>query len=219
MVVRFLFKATGWVLSEDPDKDVGFRQVLSALGVEFDLSAVHRGVLRIGDTAKRKTDLHAMVGRHLSKDSISPEDSESLRSWLMFAESQIFGRSAKLALKAVGAPALKGVACSLLTDDVKFGHEWMLKRLVETPPREIRAKESETFLLFIDGACEQATGDDGTLVTSIGAVLLGSSGGGLNFLGLQVPGVVTDAWAEGGKRNLVFEAEVLPYTLALTCWG
>ena len=90
MIVRFLFRSTGWVLSEDPEKDVGFQQCFAALGVEFDLSSVHEGTLRIGNTAKRKAELRTMVEKHLVEDSLSADDSERLRSRLMFAESQNF---------------------------------------------------------------------------------------------------------------------------------
>ena len=43
----------------------------------------------------------------------------------------------------------------------------------------------------------------------------------MQFFGLQLPdesGVVEE-WACGGRRQLVFEAEVLPYLLALACWS
>ena len=219
MIVRFLFRSTGWVLSEDPEKDVGFQQCFAALGVEFDLSSVHEGTLRIGNTAKRKAELRLMVERHLAEDSLSADDSERLRSRLMFAESQIFGRSSKLALRAIGSPALKGATCAPLNADVKFGLQWMLKRLVEAPPREIRAKDGGTLLLFVDGACEPSSDHSTNSVTSIGAILVNELGQGLHFFGLRLPVAVTGPWSGGCKENLVFEAEVLPYTLALACWG
>ena len=56
-------------------------------------------------------------------------------------------------------------------------------------------------------------------VTSIGALLLDSAGRGLHFFGLALPDAITEQWASGRRRNLVFEAEVLPYRIALTCWG
>ena len=133
----------------------------------------------------------------------------------MFAESQIFGRSAKLALKAIGAPAIRGLPCQPLTDDARFGLEWVLKRLVKAPPREIRARArvSETLLLFIDGACEPAADNWCSAVRQ----LWGRRG--LKFFGLRLPDEVTAVWSGGVKQNLVFEAEVLPYNLALSCWG
>ena len=208
MVVHFLFRSTGWVLSEDPEKDVGFQQCFAALGVEFDLSS-----------AKRKAELRTMVERHLAEDSLSADDSERLRSRLMLAESQIFGRSSKLALRAIGSPSVKGATCAPLDADVKFGLQWMLQRLVESPPREIRAADGGTLLLFVDGACEPSLKAEETMVTSVGAVLVDEMGHGLHFFGLQLPSTVTRPWSGGSKQNLVFEAEVLPYTLALACWS
>ena len=40
-----------------------------------------------------------------------------------------------------------------------------------------------------------------------------------HFFGLRSPKEATGPWSGGSKQNLVFEAEVLPYTLALACWG
>lgn len=71
--MRFLFKACGWVLSEDPGKDVGFQQSFSALGVRFDLEQVHLGILRTGNTDKRKSELRALVTKHLTENSLTPE--------------------------------------------------------------------------------------------------------------------------------------------------
>ena len=119
MAVRFLFRAFGWTLSEDPEKDAGFDKVFSALGVEFDLRRVSEGILSIGNTAKRKAELSGLVEGLLRSDCMTPDESESLRSRLMFAESQFYGRSARLALRAIGAPAVMGQASSPLSEDVK----------------------------------------------------------------------------------------------------
>eukprot|EP00435_Cladocopium_sp_Y103_P074784 s23_g51.t1 len=219
LTIRFLFRACGWVLSEDPDKDVGFSEVFNALGVQFDLSAVSQGILRVGNTEKRKKELKAIVEGCLEADFLSPEESESLRSRLMFAESQIFGRTAKLALRAIGSPALDGRASGPLSDHVRFGLEWMLRRIVTAPPREISSAPTETLLLFVDGACEPSAQSPNTLITSVGAVLVDMNGRGLKFFGMHLPDFVTGVWAAGGRKNLVFEAEILPYALALECWA
>jgi hypothetical protein len=41
----------------------------------------------------------------------------------------------------------------------------------------------------------------------------------MRFFGQVLPDFVTDAWSNGRRRNLVFEAEVVPYCLALTVWA
>eukprot|EP00435_Cladocopium_sp_Y103_P075041 s103_g53.t1 len=219
MTIRFLFRSLGWILSEDPDKDVGFASVFTALGVEFDLTNVGSGILRIGNTSKRREELSGLVRGFLDADAITCSESESLRSRLTFAEGQIFGRSAKLALRAVGGPARVGRDCSPLSEDVKFGLQWMLDRIVNAPPRVISTAHEPHYLLFVDGACEPESDGDTNLVTSVGAILIDASGAGLKYFGLRLPSEVTSVWAGDGRKQLVFEAEILPYLLALACWG
>ena len=79
MTVRYLFKVLGWRLSEDPDKDVGFSSVFSALGVEFDLSDLSSGVLKIGNTAKRRAELKLLVEQYLAADELSADHAESFK--------------------------------------------------------------------------------------------------------------------------------------------
>eukprot|EP00435_Cladocopium_sp_Y103_P061413 s1136_g23.t1 len=219
MTVRFLFKTLGWVLSEDPDKDKGFATTFSALGVEFDLTDVSRGILRIGNTQRRKDELSELVRRVLEANTLTSSESESLRSRLNFAEGQVFGRSSRLALRALGEPARLGVDSSPLSEDVKFGLQWMLDRIVNAPPRTVTTTDDPPLLLFVDGACEPLSEGDNNLVTSVGAILLDSNGKGLRYFGMRLPDEVTAVWGADGRRQLVFEAEVLPYLLALTCWG
>ena len=72
--------------------------------------------------------------------------------------------------------------------------------------------------LHVDGACQPCQGEGGNWVTSVGAILIDSSGRGLRFFGMHLPAMVTDEWGRCGRQQLVFEAEVLPYLLALECW-
>ena len=87
---------------------------------------VHLGILSIGNTSAGKSELRDAVTRYMTDDCLTPENAESLRSCLMFGESQIFGRSAPLALKAVGSPAVQGKACRPVSDELRFGLEWMI---------------------------------------------------------------------------------------------
>ena len=217
-IVRHFFKSFGWVLSEDDEKNVGFSRVFTALGVEFDLASVAQGVLRVGNTQKRRNELEAAVDAILQTDELGPKVSESLKSRLMFAESQIYGRCAKTALRAVGQPALDGKTMKPLNHEVRFALEWMKRRIVRGVPREIRVETAETLYLFIDGACEPDK-DGGSLPrTSIGGVLLDGSGRGLYFFGAVLPKDVVSAWSGGRRTQLIFEAEILPYLIALKVW-
>ena len=219
MAIRFLFRSFGWVLSEEPDKNSEFSEQFGALGVLFDMRDVAKGILRVGNTEKRRMELKQLVEKHLEEDSIGSDAAESLRSRLMFAEGQIFGRCAKLALRCIGQPALERKSCHPLTDDVKFALRWMLDRLVHSPPREIKAVDDDALFLFVDGACEPCSDLEGGSVTSVGAVLVDSHGNGLFCFGTTLPEEVTRLWGGGRRTQLVFEAEILPYRLALECWS
>jgi hypothetical protein len=68
---------------------LGFRPVFSTLGVEFDLRGASQGVLRVGNTEMRKVELKSMVEKHLAEGSVTPEESERLRSCVMFSRSSL----------------------------------------------------------------------------------------------------------------------------------
>ena len=71
MTVKFLFQTLGWVLSEDPEKDKGLTSTFTALGVEFDLTQTHEGVLRIGNAQKRRDELATMVQGFIDADRLT----------------------------------------------------------------------------------------------------------------------------------------------------
>ena len=217
IAVGLFFDSLGWGLSQDPEKDVGFSKQFSALGVTFDLTRCSEGLLMVGNTEKRKAELGAAVAAILDKGRLGVKESESLRSRLNFAESQVFGRSARLALKAIGEPAVAMVDMSPLSDEVIFGLRWMQERIVKAGPRQVSCWPKETFLLFFDGACEPGPGG-GLPLTSIGGVLFGPDGTAHSCFGRQVPEDVVTAWSANGRQQLVFEAEVLPYAIGLCLW-
>ena len=217
LAVGLFFDSLGWNLSQDPEKDAGFSSKFSALGVTFDLAKCSSGTLLVGNTDKRKLELGAAVQSILDNQRLTTKEAESLRSRLNFAESQVFGRSARLALKAIGEPAVARTDMSPLTDEVVFGLRWMQERIVNAGPRQVSCWPRDTFLLFFDGACEpNPTG--GLPVTSIGGVLFSPGGRIHSCFGRLVPDDVVSVWASGGRQQLVFEAEVLPYAVGLSLW-
>ena len=219
MTVKFLFRTLGWVLSEDPEKDKGFAPCFTALGVEFDMTDTARGILRIGNTQRRRSELEELVRGFIAADKLTCKEAESVRSRLNFAEGQIFGRSAKLALQAIGSPVRNGCDSAPLSEEIVFGLRWMLERIVHAPPRVVTTSCEPSLLLFVDGACEPVADSSDVMVTSVGAILIDHMGRGLRFFGLHLPDEVTAEWGRSGRRQLVFEAEVLPYLLALECWA
>ena len=96
-------------------KEKPFSDVFTALGVE------------IGEALQQIT----------ADDALTPEVSGRLRGRLLFAEAEahIFGRSAKIALRAIGEPGVTGRTTSPLDAKILFGLKWMLDRIINAPPR------------------------------------------------------------------------------------
>lgn len=118
----------------------------------------------------------------------------------------------------MGQPVVSQRAAQPLDADLRSALKWMLERLVGLPPREVRAVASDTYLLFVDGACEPGGPDSSELVTSVGAVLTDQTGRGISCFGFELPSDVVAKWSGGVRHQLVFEAGVLPYRLALEIW-
>ena len=219
MTVRFLFKTLGWWMSESPEKEKPFSEVFTALGVEFDLRRAGSGELLVGNTESRRKEIGEALHQIIDEDALTPESSARLRGRLLFAEAHIFGRSAKIALRAVGEPSVSGRTTSPLDAKILFGLRWMLDRVINAPPRLVTTKPCETLLLFLDGACEPRMDEPFNPVTSVGGLLCTKLGEGIECFGEYLPEDVVAKWANGVRKQLVFEAEILPYLLSLSLWG
>ena len=99
--MRQFFSVLGWELSSDADKDKPFSSTFSALGVKFDLTACVEGKLRICNTDSRREELSSRIDGILESQRLSVVEATSLRSRLLFADPQVFGRMAKQSLKIV----------------------------------------------------------------------------------------------------------------------
>ena len=105
-MARSFFATHGWELSSDGEKDKPYDVVFSALGVKFDLSACGEGRLMVCNTESRHEALSGLINGVLDKQKLTVAEATSLRPRLLFAESQIFGRMARQALKSIGAVGL-----------------------------------------------------------------------------------------------------------------
>ena len=88
MAVRHLFQALGWSISEDKGKP--FAQEFGALGVWFDLTETGMGRFKISNTESWRQELTSRIDTILAQNHVSVPESASMRSRLLFAESQIW---------------------------------------------------------------------------------------------------------------------------------
>lgn len=209
--VRLLFRLLGWDVSEEPEKNHPFSKTFQALGVVIDLRPLRGGHFCIGNTQSRREELTERINMVMAADRLGPAEALSLRSRLLFAESQIFGRTAKRALQTVGEVGLGTSTMSPLSPQLKTSLAWLRDRVLQQPPRQISVDEAPTLNLFLDGACEE----DGGQKTSIGGLLCDASGRGLFCFGEVIPQEIVDKWSARGVKQLIFEAELLPYVIAM----
>lgn len=217
-LVRQFFSVLGWELSSDADKDKPFGVTFAALGVKFDLSACAAGRLLVCNTDSRREELSARITGILESQHLSVVEAMSLRSRLLFAESQIFGRMAKQSLKTIGAVGLGLSDMEPLSSEVVQSLTWLRDRILQGPPREIDTAARPTLHLFLDGACTPKDEQGTWSGTSIGGVLCDNDGNILRFFGEVLSDEITRCWSGGSREQLVYEAEVLPYAVALHVW-
>eukprot|EP00435_Cladocopium_sp_Y103_P074393 s19_g48.t1 len=217
-MVRLLFQVLGWKLSTDESKDQDFSKIFQALGVEFDLSELRNGFFTVGNTGTRKLELGAKIDAILEADCLSGTEATSLRSRLLFADAQVFGRFAKAALHEIGSVGLASQDMRPLTDAVRRSLTWMKERVVHSPPRKIDFLETETFYLFLDGACTDFSETLSWSGTSIGGVLVYPDGTIRECFGEMLPRELLKEWGRDDQQQYIFEAEVMPYAVGLILW-
>lgn len=148
MFVRLLFKALGWELSTGANKDAPFSDVFSALGVQLDLRGTKDGFFEVDNFESRKLELQSRISDVVAAGAFTPAESLSLRSRLLFAESQIFGRYAKTAFRVIGSAALVGKVQRPLSSQMLHSLKWIKERILHSRPRRIDASCKETMYLF-----------------------------------------------------------------------
>ena len=99
--VELTFLCIGWTFDMDGDKSSEFSAKVQALGALVDLSEVHRGVVRLANTDKRKKDLSMLIQNFLDAGKMGHSEAQRLRGKLVFADNQIHGRLGPLLMKAV----------------------------------------------------------------------------------------------------------------------
>ena len=171
-MIRMFFQALGWQLSTDEAKDHAFSETFQALGVEFDLRHMRDGFFTVGNTESRKTELCCKIDGILKSDTLQVAEATSLRSRLLFADAQVFGRFAKAALHEIGRVGLESCDMRPLSASVKGSLTWLKDHVLSGPPRRIHYQDSETYYLFLDGTCTDAGDGNSWRGTSIGGALV-----------------------------------------------
>ena len=217
VVVSSMFKKLGWRVATEEKKNRPFSEVFDVLGVRVDLSQQSVGVVQVSNTPQRVAELKDTVAAIKQKGSLTFEEAQRLRGRLVFAEQHVWGRNAKQAVVAVGDVSPASEASHPLTDVQQAALDFIEQRVLDGRPRSFSIQPSRTFHLWLDGACEW---DVSNSVPTCGF-------GGVLWLdgvplawGDTLDAAAAQEWAgRVGKKQLVFECELLPYFISLQLWG
>ena len=167
-----LMKLLGWRLSEDKATD--WSAEFDALGVVFDLTDAMSGVVRIGNTDRRKEEIIAKLNDVCSKRTLTQKEAIRLRGRMQFAETQCFGRLGRTLLKLVTSHAYSG--SMFVSKRLRGALLDFAVLLRDTRPRLIGAISCRSFMLltdaFYDPGESPAAGLGGTILTGHGTALI-----------------------------------------------
>ena len=208
-----LFDLLGVIFAKDGDKCVEFSDSFKTLGVMVDLSKSSEGRAYLGHTESRKEELQHMLSDVLAKGSIDAKLAESLRGRMQWFETFAQGRVANSAVKKLGDLAFTGKKRVQLNDKDRSSLLFLRDRILNAPPLCIEKSTLETWIVFVDGACE---GSD-ELVGSIGGVLMSPTGRLIHHFSSVAPECFMTAC--NYSLNPIYELELLPMLASVLVWG
>ena len=156
------------VFAKEGDKCMEFSECFETVGLMVDLTKNTGGCAFLGHTESRKEELLHVLSNVLAKGSIDAKLAESLRCRMQWFETCAQGRVANAAVKRLGDLAFTGKRTFNLNKRDKSSLLFLRDRVLNAPPLCIERSSLETWVVFVDGACE---GSD-KLVGSIGGVMV-----------------------------------------------
>ena len=154
-----------------------------------------------------------MLSDVLAKGSIDAKLAESLRGRMQWFETFAQGRVANSAVKKLGDLAFTGEKRVQLNDKDRSSLLFLRDRILNAPPLCIEKSTLETWIVFVDGACE---GSD-KLVGSIGGVLMSPTGRLMHHFSSIAPECFMTAC--NYSLNPIYELELLPMLVSVLAWG
>ena len=214
-VVQGMFRRLGWQVATEEKKNHPFSEIFDVLSVRVDLSKQTEGLVFVGNTPSRRDELKASVNEILKAGHITFEEFQRLRGRLVFAEQSVWGRNARQAVICVGDVAPDTAVPFALTETQSAALAFLLRSIVGAPPKCISCAARKRFF------CAWMAHANGSLrvrhpcvpLEQSSCPLPDTSRGGMNY-----PSPPPPRGRSAGKRQLVFECELLPYLLSLRLW-
>ena len=205
--VRFeaLLTLLGWRCAEG-EKAPPFGSVFVALGNKFDVSlAISHGEFFVGNKESRLANINEMVVEARSSGVLRPATAAELAGKLQYSSAQVFGQSAKPAVRVIRQRADSTNGSWELSPELDFALAFVKDFLFTAPPRLVRVDFSdEPVLVFTDGSSE--------LQHLWGAVCFLGNGPPV-VAGGEVPKELSDFWLAEVGDQIICQVELFPVLL------
>ena len=213
--VKSLFTILGWNLSKNEKKTKPFHSEFDTLGVVADMTQLPTGTAIFSNKPARVREIGDAILDMVSKRRCPQPLMASIRGRSQYSSAQVFGRMAIGPLHVMSQHEYHSKSGILEAPTIKALLD--IKLILETsPPRNLSCHgERRPLLLFTDGAVE---GIDHDKVTC-GSVLIDTAIDWAEMWGGIVPRSIVKAWKrDGGKVQVIGQAELLPVALSRRVW-
>lgn len=215
--IHMYFKLLGWAFAESGDKAPPFASAFQAFGVNITVSALHSGLVAIGNTDSRRQELIEFLGMVIQRGHMSKQEALRLRGRLQFTSGNVIGRIARCSLAAVSNHAYSSGGPRPSEDVILVLALKLHRRLLqEGRPRELKPASAITWFIQTD-ACYDLEGDQ--TIAGIGAVLFDPTGKPVAFSSHRLTGEVVTLLNTLGKQSAIFECEFFALFCAFLLWG
>ena len=204
VMLKGFFALLAWETSTEKGSD--FQVVAKALGVQFSFADSASGLLSVCNTEGRIKEVCNQIQFFLDRGRASAAELATLRGRILFADSQIFGRKSKQAMKVLSQ------ACAR-TGSVSFNHDLssaltcLKDRVLKGAPRLVHGTRRNKYLLFAD-ACHEDGG------AGLGGILYSPTGVVVSWFGEWVEPQELECINPDLKVTLIYELEASASHLA-----
>ena len=206
-----LFTLLGWGYADSGAKSLEFDAIFKALGVLVDLSSSAAGQALFRNTERRIDELTKQLDAVLAVGGLTPKEAARLRGRMQFADSQLFGRSSRLCLKALNHHAASASTFDL-SPDAKRSLARFACFLRSGEPRQVSRVSLEPWFVFTD-ACFDAS------LCGFGGVLIDHTGSFVEFFSGRLSDSQLSALGVKQRQTVIFEAELLTVLVAMLVWS
>ncbi|CAE7837418.1 unnamed protein product, partial [Symbiodinium microadriaticum] len=203
----------GWKIAQGA-KALPFDRVFNMLGATISFERAAKRDVLVKNKPGRLEAIEEVVMQCVSERRCDRKRMLSIKGKLLFAAGHVFGRCAQLATQLISHRGNDRHPGREHVDDLLNALRFALETLKSGGPRCVGAwSQQPPVLIFTDGACEQ----EGNLVTH-GALLFDPVTGRKEVFGDHVPKCLVERWKGGGKKQVIFFAEIFPVVVAKATW-